>query len=220
MSSKSSLETLLSKNIFFNLYNPNLESDYWEYDAEILEEWDEIYGAVDIDYRNHLYGFIFPSPNGDAESEQSKEAILRFFEEQFKGIAFGDAVYPAFGHRPTIGIYNALNNELIAIGLGRKNRVFTLGFNLNKSKEPIVTSISEKQLNYFTRFDYANITPVMIQRLEDIGSLHEEASSIDVEEDGEDERDQLFEDMNDYIGAIRDLIPTTPDIDELSPGDL
>jgi hypothetical protein len=52
-------------------------------------------------------------------------------------------------------------------------------------------------------------------RFEEIGSLHEDSCYTDDEE----VRDGLINEMNEEIEILRELIPSIPDINELSPGD-
>jgi hypothetical protein len=59
----------IDKNFFFNLYKPELVSDYWDYDAENFKDWDSIHKNKNIDYRNNYYGFVFPSVKSKSDSE-------------------------------------------------------------------------------------------------------------------------------------------------------
>ena len=50
---------------------------------------------------------------------------------------------------------------------------------------------------------------------EEIGSLHEDSCNTDDEE----VRDGLINEMTEGIERLRELIPSIPEINELSPGD-
>lgn len=78
-----------------------------------------------------------------------------------------------------------------------------------------MTSLDEKQLNTFTQYDYADLIKGIISRFEEIGSLHEDSCYTDEEE----VRDGLINEMYEEIEILRELIPSIPEIDELSPGD-
>jgi hypothetical protein len=144
-----------------------------------------------------------------------KEELTTFFNVEFGNKDWQNVVYPEFFHRPTIGIYNAGSQELIALGLGRKDRIFTVGLNFKNNKKTHLTSLNEKQLNTFTQYDYANLIKRIMNRFEEIGSLHEDSCYTDDEE----VRDGLINEMNEEIEILRELIPSIPEIDELSPGD-
>jgi hypothetical protein len=144
-----------------------------------------------------------------------KEELTTFFNVEFGNKDWQNVVYSEFNHKPTLGIYNAGSQELIALGLGRKDRIFTIGINFKNNKKTHLTSLNEKQLNTFTQYDYADLIKGIMTRFEEIGSLHEDSCYTDDDE----VRDGLMNEMNEEIEILRELIPSIPDIDELSPGD-
>ena len=99
--------------------------------------------------------------------------------------------------------------------MGRKDRIFTLGINLKNNKKTHLTSLNEKQLNTFTQYDYADLIKRIMSRFEEIGSLHEDSCYTDDQE----VRDGLINEMNEEIEILKELIPSIPGINELSPGD-
>lgn len=188
------LADLVNAGVMFNLYN---NVAIWGMDESDFAKWD----AQDTEgtYRHHLYGFVF--------SNNPADPLMKYLRKRLSKKAL-ERVFPGFGHAPTIGVYNALDESLIGIGLGRKDQIF------------VVTSddaIDEDKLaETFCRRDCGEIVQKLIAQIEAAGDINGHA----MQAEDPDERDSICEEADEELEVVRRLIPTIPGtVCEISPCD-
>lgn len=195
------LKTLLDQQLVFNLYrNEALITEAGLYSEDDLIEWEAKHGDA---FRDHLYAFNLKGIGS--------EKIFDFLNEKMpKG--YYEVMFEAGMHHPIIGIYNSAKNELIGIGIGRKNNLFiTTPGGLIKNDE----------LAPFTEMDYGNVVSSLIDSLEEAANYHWDSANVDNEDEDADDQQSIYaEEMDVAYNLIPIAIPTMPDsIGDVSPGD-
>ena len=200
------LKSLEEQNIAHNFYSKEeFEEDCYE--KSTFMEWDESYGVA---YRNHLYGFIFDiNSKGDFSNLMFKFFDKCLGDEYKKRMFYVDGGMPK--HNPLIGIYNSIKNQLIGIGLGRKNRIFIVSNDGSINENNIV--------ELFCELDHAEVVETLIRRLSTWGQAHLTICGYYGDVDDEDAV-EADEDFVDVINIIRrDYLPSFPeDPTDISPG--
>ena len=198
-----SFKYLLDQKIIFNLYrNDALVTEGIFYSEDDLKEWEEQHGDA---FRDHLYAFNFWGRGSNKIFEFLNEKMPKgYYEVMFK---------KGFYH-PHIGIYNAVKNDLIGIGIGRKNYLF-----VNSPNEDLDVSNyrNADEFAQFTEMDFGNVVTSLIDSLEEAADYHKESCS----RDPEDEDQPYYEaEMHIAYRIIPIAIPTMPKSmgDEVSPG--
>jgi hypothetical protein len=69
-------------------------------------------------FLDHLFAIPFKSYN-----KEVVDKVFKFLDKQII-VDYKDSMFRASMHHPVIGIYNSKTNELLGIGIGRKNRIF------------------------------------------------------------------------------------------------
>lgn len=189
-----SLRKLVDSGVMFNLYG-NIA--LWGMDESDFSRWDAEEPAGT--YRHHLYGCVFTGAHRDE--------VMEFLNMRI-GARAVERVFLERGHAPAIGIYNAMDNSLIGIGLGRKDQMFVV-----TSEE----SIDEDDLgSTFCRLDHGGIVHRVIASVEAAGDINGYA----MQHEDHVERDEICEEADEELAVVRRLIPTLPEtVCEISPGD-
>jgi hypothetical protein len=201
------LKSLEEQNIAHNFYSKEEFEEDW-YDKSTFLEWDESYGD---EYRKHLYGFIFDiNSKGDFSNPMFKFFDKCLGDEYKKRMFYVDG--GMLKHNPLIGIYNSIKNQLIGIGLGRKNDVFIVSNDGSINKD----NIDE----LFCELDHAEVVETLIRRLSTWGVAQLTISGYygDVDEDDAFEAEG---DLDSNVSIIRrDYLPSFPeDPTDISPCD-
>ncbi len=197
------LQELIDEGIAVNFYrNPKmLDTLYYFINEDQIKENVNKYGSMFLD---HLFAIPFKS-----DTKEVVDKVFKFLDKQltvdYKSLMFKPGMY-----HPAIGIYNAASNELLGLGIGRKNRIFF---------ESTVNSINDQNYQSFSKFDYCqviNTTSWLLERAADA-----QIGIIDAIEEGdseseEDNSKELEEVMNDLLIAYP-YLPSS--IADLSPGD-
>ena len=197
------LQELIDEGIAVNFYrNPKMLDalSYFESEAEITDNVKK-YGSMFLD---HLFAIPFKS-----DTKEVVDKVFKFLDKQLT-VDYKSLMFQSGMHHPTIGIYNAASNELLGLGIGRKNRIFFVS---------TVGSINDQNYTSFSNFDYCKVistTKWFLERAADaqIGIMDaiEEGDS----ESEEDNSKELEEVMNDLLIAYP-YLPSS--IADLSPGD-
>ena len=201
------LKSLEEQNIAHNFYSKEEFEEDW-YDKSTFLEWDESYGD---EYRKHLYGFIFDiNSKGDFSNPMFKFFDKCFDDEYKKRMFYVDGEMQK--HNPLIGIYNSVKNQLIGIGLGRKNDVFVVSNDGSIDKD----NIDE----LFCELDHAKVVETLIGRLSTWGTAHLTVSGYYGDVD-EDEAFEAEDDLESSVEIIRrDYLPSFPEhATDISPCD-
>ena len=197
------LQELIDEGIAVNFYrNPKmLDALYYFNNEDQIKENVKKYGSMFLD---HLFAIPFKS-----DTKEVVDKVFKFLDKQLT-VDYKSLMFKPGMHHPAIGIYNAASNELLGLGIGRKNRVFF---------ESTVESINDQNYSSFSNFDYCEVistTKWLLERAADaqIGIMDaiEEGDS----ESEEDNSKELEEVMNDLLIAYP-YLPSS--IADLSPGD-
>ena len=197
------LQELIDEGIAVNFYrNPKmLDALYYFNNEDQITENVNKYGSMFLD---HLFAIPFKS-----DTKEVVDKVFKFLDKQLT-VDYKSLMFQLGMHHPAIGIYNAASNELLGLGIGRKNRIFFVS---------TVNSINDQNYQSFSKFDYCsviNTTSWLLERAADaqIGIMDaiEEGDS----ESEEDNSKELEEVMNDLLIAYP-YLPSS--IADLSPGD-
>ncbi len=175
------LATLVEHELFFNLYGFD-------------EEW------VDPDdfagYRSQEGGDIFERVYYACALKQDMPEEMREFFANHLPDDFEQRMFPkSLGFHTFLGIYNVRTNQLVGIGLGRKDRAFKKA------------SHDELDWDEFCALDRASLAEALYDRVEEAGRLHGEyLATSDKEEEAE-----LREEMDEEWRILREAVPTLPD---------
>ena len=198
------LQELIDEGIAVNLYrNPRMLDTlyYFVNEAEITENVKK-YGSMFLD---HLFAIPFKS-----DTKGVVDKVFKFLDKQLK-VDYKSLMFKTGLHHPVLGIYNAATNELLGLGIGRKNRIFFVS---------TVKTINDQNYTSFSNFDYCKVistTKWLLERAADA-----QIGIMDAIEEGDSESEEdysksLEESMNDLLIAYPNL-PNS--IGDLSPGDL
>lgn len=198
------LQELIDEGIAVNLYrNPKMLETlyYFVNEAEITENVKK-YGSMFLD---HLFAIPFKS-----DTKGVVDKVFKFLDKQLK-VDYKSLMFKTGLHHPVLGIYNAASNELLGLGIGRKNRIFFVS---------TVKTINDQNYTSFSNFDYCKVistTKWLLERAADA-----QIGIMDAIEEGDSESEEdysksLEESMNDLLIAYPNL-PNS--IGDLSPGDL
>lgn len=181
------LAALVENEQFFNLYGFD-------------EEW------VDPDdfagYRSQEGGDIFERVYYACALKEDMPEEMREFFVNYLPEDFEQRMFPkSLGFHAFLGIYNVRTNQLVGIGLGKKDRTFKKA------------SHDDLDWDDFCDLDRANLAEALYHRVEEAGRLHGEyLATSDKEEEAE-----LKEEMDEEWRILRDAVPTLPeDISEVS----
>jgi uncharacterized protein (TIGR02145 family) len=197
------LQELIDEGIAVNFYrNPKmLKTLYYFNNEDQIKENVKKYGSMFLD---HLFAIPFKS-----DTKEVVDKVFKFLDKQLT-VDYKSLMFQSGMHHPAIGIYNAASNELLGLGIGRKNRIFFVS---------TVNSINDQNYQSFSNFDYCEVistTKWLLERAADaqIGIMDaiEEGDS----ESEEDNSKELEEVMNDLLIAYP-YLPSS--IADLSPGD-
>jgi hypothetical protein len=113
-------------------------------------------------------------------------------------------------HQPVIGIFNAKSNELLGIGIGRKNRIFFASTD---------TSINDQNYRTFSKFDHCNVIGAIVNILESAADA--QLGIMEAIDDGDSESEEDYsETLDKEIDNLLVAYPYLPNsIADLSPGD-
>ncbi len=198
------LQELIDEGIAVNLYrNPRMLDTLYFFanEAEITENVKK-YGSMFLD---HLFAIPFKS-----DTKGVVDKVFKFLDKQLK-VDYKSLMFKTGLHHPVLGIYNAASNELLRLGIGRKNRIFFVS---------TVKTINDQNYTSFSNFDYCKVistTKWLLERAADA-----QIGIMDAIEEGDSESEEdysksLEESMNDLLIAYPNL-PNS--IGDLSPGDL
>ena len=196
------LKELIDEGIAINLYrNPGMYKDDIYYSESDLHSNIKTYGSMFLD---HLFAIPFKSYN-----KEVVDKVFKFLDKQII-VDYKDSMFRASMHHPAIGIYNSKTNELLGIGIGRKNRIF-----INSTDK----TINDQNYNIFSKFDHSNVISTIVNLL--TIAADSQISIMEAIDDGDSESEAEYSDSLDE--AIENLLIAYPNlsnsIGDLSPGD-
>ena len=171
--------------------------------SAIASKFDKQFGN---DYRGHLK-IIYLSNRDDAFELAT---VYPQLQQQIK-----DGT-----HRPNFLFMNNNLNKILCVGLGRKNRIFILDSDTNKSVDvfgvPGNPNSDKKYIQEFTKIDHANVVKTIVHTLNDASTLMDEQADFDEydSEEYEDVCDRLYE----VVRGIQFYFPQC-EAGELNSGD-
>jgi hypothetical protein len=181
------LGALVDNELFFNLYG---------FDENWVDP-DDLTG-----YRSKDGGDIFERVYYACALNENMPDELRDFFAAYLPYDFERRMFPkAMGFHAFIGIYNVRTNQMVGIGLGRKDRAFK--------------RVSHVDLDWdaFCELDHAGLASALYDRVEETGRLHGEYLATN----DKDEEAELREEMDREWCILRDAVPTLPeDISDVS----
>jgi hypothetical protein len=202
MNMNSELNKLIELGVITNLYrSPAMWEDEAYYDESDLELTESENG---IEFLDHLYSMPFKSPAKD------KVELVHLFLVKQIGIGYRSSMFQNGSHAPAIGIYNSITNELLAIGIGRKNRIFILSTD---------KSITDQNYSQFSDLDYLSVVRRIVEYLETAADYQLRVMEAIEEEDQESEL-AYSESLDEAIGNLVKAVPLLSNwMGDLSPGD-
>ena len=197
------LQKLIDEGIAVNFYrNPKMLDalSYFENEAEITDNVKK-YGSMFLD---HLFAIPFKSDTKDVVDK-----VFKFLDKQLT-VDYKSLMFQSGMHHPTIGIFNAASNELLGLGIGRKNRVFF---------ESTVNSINDQNYYTFSSFDYCKVIVVTNSLLQKAADA--QIGIMDAIEEGDSESEEDYsKSLEDSMQDLLIAYPYLPSsIADLSPGD-
>jgi len=197
------LQELIDEGIAVNFYrNPKMLDalSYFENEAEITDNVKK-YGSMFLD---HLFAIPFKS-----DTKEVVDKVFKFLDKQLT-VDYKSLMFQSGMHHPTIGIFNAASNELLGLGIGRKNRVFF---------ESTVNSINDQNYYTFSSFDYCKVIVVTNSLLQKAADA--QIGIMDAIEEGDSESEEDYsKSLEDSMQDLLIAYPHLPSsIADLSPGD-
>ena len=196
------LKELIDEGIAINLYrNPGMYKDDIFYSELDLHSNIKTYGSMFLD---HLFAIPFKSYN-----KEVVDKVFKFLDKQII-VDYKDSMFRASTHHPAIGIYNSKTNELLGIGIGRKNRIF-----INSTDK----SINDQNYKTFSKLDHSNVIITIVNLLTIAADA--QISIMEAIDDGDSESEADYsESLDDAIDNLLIAYPNLPNsISDLSPGD-
>ena len=196
------LQELIDAGIAINLYrNPGMYNDDIYYSESDLKSNISEFGNMFLD---HLFAIPFKSYN-----KEVVDKVFKFLDKQII-VDYKDSMFRASMHHPVIGIYNSKTNELLGIGIGRKNRIF-----INSTDK----TINDQNYKSFSKFDYSNVIFTIVNLLTIAADA--QISLMEAIDDGDSESEADYsESLDDAINNLLIAYPNLPNsISDLSPGD-
>jgi hypothetical protein len=189
-----------------------LKENYW-YKKSDIDNLVEEYGKEFLD---HLYAI--PLTTYD---EGNDELIYSFLEEQvgeeFVKNNIREKRGPDWVHRPTLGVYNSITNNIICFGVGRKNRVFI------HCSDPNIDD-DEDKIDTFSSLDYLDLVSEIYGSVTEFADAHSlivdpylDDDGEPIMPDGEEDTQETVDWMVEKLSIIYPKGKTDPS--DLSPGD-
>lgn len=197
------LQELIDEGIAVNLYRqPKLFDAYYYFaDKSELPSAIKEHGSMFLD---HLYAIPFKS-----DTKGVVDKVFKFLDKQLS-VDYKSLMFKSGMHHPVIGIFNAKTNELLGLGIGRKNRIFFVS---------TVESINDQNYQSFSKLDYCKVittTYYLLEKAADAQIGIMDAIEAGDRESEEDYSQALEEAMEDLLSAYP-YLPSS--IADLSPGD-
>jgi hypothetical protein len=196
------LQELIDEGIAVNLYrNPRMYEDDVYYSESDIKSNTSTFGNMFLD---HLFAIPFKSYN-----DEVVDKVFKFLDKQVK-VDYKSFMFKPSMHQPVIGIYNAKSNELLGIGIGRKNRIFFASTN---------DSINDQNYQTFSKFDHSNVISTIVNYL--TRAADSQIGIMDAIDDGDSESEADYSvTLDDSIDNLLIAYPNLPNsIGDLSPGD-
>ena len=202
MEINTELNKLIEMGVIVNLYkSPQMWEDDAYYSQSDLESIESDYG---IEFLDHLYSMPFKSPQKD-----KVEMVFSFLDKQI-GEGYKEIMFQSNRHAPAIGIYNSITNELLGIGIGRKNRIFIVSTD---------KSITNQNYSQFSEHDHLNIVSRIVEYLESAVDYQLRVMEAIDDEDQESES-EYSESLDEAIDNLIKAVPLLSNwMGDLSPGD-
>lgn len=164
---------------------------------------------------NHLFIFPLKTCAGSYhDSESNFNKIITFLNNNLP-VGYLENIFNPTYHIPAIGIYNSITNQLIGLGLGRKNRLLLL------NAEGLIEKKAANYLKKMKQYDIMGRIDQIIKNLEELGSAHYNLEyTVEDWENLTTEQEELNTEIEMMIEALNEEIPTLSiDICDLSPFD-
>lgn len=197
------------------------------YDNEALHD-DGHYSDEDTVNKGNLFTFSFHQYG--SYSKERFNQVKNFLDSVLpKESNWYETMFS--GHEPNIGIYDADKNRLLAVGIGRKNRMFYYctdeSFDLDHDSDG---RWSAELFDKYSEKDPCDLVAVIIQSIELAADLHAESNEPTPWEDEEPTDDEeaaydkemepIYEEMDDALKLLRKFVPDFPNgMGDISPGD-
>ena len=196
------LQELIDEGIAVNLYrNPKMyEDDCYYLESELQSKIKE-YGSMFLD---HLFAIPFKSGTKGVVNK-----VFEFLDKQLK-VDYKSLMFKPEKHHPVIGIFNSKSNELLGVGIGRKNRIFFVSTD---------KTINDQNYRTFSKFDYCNVIGALVSVLENAADA--QLGIMFAIENGDSESEEEYsESLDKEIDNLLIAYPKLPNsIGDLSPGD-
>jgi len=196
------LQELIDEGIAVNLYrNPKMyEDDCYYLESELQSKIKE-YGSMFLD---HLFAIPFKSGTKGVVNK-----VFEFLDKQLK-VDYKSLMFKPEKHHPVIGIFNTKSNELLGVGIGRKNRIFFVSTD---------KTINDRNYRTFSKFDYCNVIGALVNVLENAADA--QLGIMFAIENGDSESEEEYsESLDKEIDNLLIAYPKLPNsIGDLSPGD-
>lgn len=196
------LQELIDEGIAVNLYrNPKMYEDEVYFSESELQSTIKESGSMFLD---HLYALPFKS-----YTEEVVDKVFKFLDKQLN-VDYKSLMFKPGMHHPVIGIFNAKSNELLGVGIGRKNRIFFVS---------TVESINDQNYRTFSKFDHCNVIGAIVNILESAADA--QLGIMEAIDDGDSESEEDYsETLDKEIDNLLIAYPYLPNsIADLSPGD-
>lgn len=167
-------------DFYTNEHIQNLDPESCSISIEDLEKFDSVYGNR---YRNHLLTIYV----GDGNEELINDLSNLYLP--FKRLFNLRSAYGMWLHSPDLLIVNLRTQEVLCVGLGRKNRSFnfelhrhlayrTTNDNENIELKDFDSKISTDCSEAFFAFDHHNISQKIIDALDELGQHYYEYDNL------------------------------------------